>query len=55
MNWLEDCCCTIIVSCCSEKLVAEDGGQFVNPEEGERPLLEAITRRLVKVQQAEKT
>jgi hypothetical protein len=44
------------VSCCCEKLVAEAWGQFGNPEEGERPSLEAVTRqRLVKTQQAEKT
>jgi hypothetical protein len=43
------------VSCCCEKLVAEAGGQFGNPEEGERPQLEAVTRKLVKTQQAEKT
>jgi hypothetical protein len=29
--------------------------QFGNPEEGERPLLEAVTRRLMKTEQAEKT
>jgi hypothetical protein len=45
---LDDCCC--------EKLVVEARGQFGNPEEGERPLLEAATRqRLVKTQQAQKT
>jgi hypothetical protein len=38
-----------------EKLVAEAGDRFGNPEEGEHPPLEAITRRLVKTQQAEKT
>jgi hypothetical protein len=38
------------------KLVAEARGQFRNPEEGERPPLEAVTRqRLVKTQQTEKT
>jgi hypothetical protein len=36
-------------------LVAEAQGQFGNPEEGERPPLEAVTRKLVKIQQAEKT
>jgi hypothetical protein len=37
------------VSCCCEKLVAEARGQFGNPEEGERPPLEAATRqRLVR-------
>jgi hypothetical protein len=30
-------------------------GQFGNPEEGEHPPLEAVTRRQVKTQQAEKT
>jgi hypothetical protein len=29
----------------SEKLVAEDGYSFGNPEEGERPLLEAATKQ----------
>jgi hypothetical protein len=51
---LEDCCGTLVVSCCCEKLVAEARGQFGNPEEVERPLLEAVTRKLVKTQQAEK-
>jgi hypothetical protein len=51
---LEDCCGTVIVSSC-EKLVAEARGQFGNPEERERPPLDAVTRRLVKTQQAEKT
>jgi hypothetical protein len=31
-----------------------DREQFGNPEEGERPPLEAVTRRRVKTQQAEK-
>jgi hypothetical protein len=36
--------------------VAATRGLFENPEEGERPPLEAVTRlRLVKTQQAEKT
>jgi hypothetical protein len=35
--------------------VAEVWGQFGNPEEGECPPLETITRRLVKTQQTEKT
>jgi hypothetical protein len=44
------------VRCCNcDKLVAEARGQFGNPEEGERPPLEAVTRRLVKTQQTEKT
>jgi hypothetical protein len=42
------------VRCCCEQLVAETRGQFGNPEEGECPLLEAVTRILVKTQQAEK-
>jgi hypothetical protein len=29
----------------SEKLVAEAGGQFVGPEEGERPPLEAAIKQ----------
>jgi hypothetical protein len=39
----------------AEKLVAEARVQFRSPEEGEHSLLEAIPRRLVKTQQAEKT
>jgi hypothetical protein len=36
--------------------VAEARGQFGNPEEGERPSLEAVTRaRLMNTQQTEKT
>jgi hypothetical protein len=45
---------SVVVSCCCEKLAAEEGEQFGNPEEGERPPLEGVTRRLVKTQQAEK-
>jgi hypothetical protein len=52
---LEDCCGSILVSCCCKKLVAEARGQCGNPEEGERPPLEAVTRRPVKTQQTEKT
>jgi hypothetical protein len=38
------------------KLVAEERGQFGNPEEGERPSSEAVTRqRLLKTQQIDKT
>jgi hypothetical protein len=38
------------------KLVAEERGQFGNPEEGEHPPSEAVTRqRLAKTQQTEKT
>jgi hypothetical protein len=55
LSQLEDCCGIIVVSCCCEKLGAEAGGQLGNPEEVERPPLEAITRRLEKTQQAEKT
>jgi arginine/ornithine N-succinyltransferase beta subunit len=43
------------VRCYCEKLVAEVRGQFGNTEEGESPMLEAVTRKLVKTQQAEKT
>jgi hypothetical protein len=44
------------MSYCCENLVAEARGQFGNPEEGERPPLETVTRqRLVKAQQGEKT
>jgi hypothetical protein len=35
--------------------VTEARGQFENPEKWERPPLEAVTRGLVKTQQAEKT
>jgi hypothetical protein len=52
---LEDCCSSVLVSRCCEKLVADAQGQFRNPEEGERPPLETVTRRLVKTQQAENT
>jgi hypothetical protein len=61
MSWLvssqsEDYCGSVLVSCCCEKLVAEDRGQFRNPEEGERPPLEAATeQRLAKTQQTENT
>jgi hypothetical protein len=40
----EDSCSTVVVSCCCEKLVAEARGQFGNPEEGERPPIEAATK-----------
>jgi hypothetical protein len=46
---------SVLVSRCCEKLVAEARGQFGNPEKRERPPLEAVTRRLVKPQQIEKT
>jgi hypothetical protein len=39
----------------SRVAVAETWGQFGNPEEGEITPLEAIARKLVKTQQAEKT
>jgi hypothetical protein len=42
---LEGCCGSVVVSCCCEKLVAEAGEQFGNPEEGERPPLEAATKQ----------
>jgi hypothetical protein len=51
---LEDSYGSVVVSCCCENLVAEARGQFGNPEEGERPPLEAVTRKLVKTQQTEK-
>jgi hypothetical protein len=35
--------------------VAEARGKFGNPEEGNRPLLEAVTGGLVRTEQAEKT
>jgi hypothetical protein len=41
---LEDCCSSVLVSCYSEKLVAETWGQFGNSEEGERPPLEPVTK-----------
>jgi hypothetical protein len=34
--------------------VAEERGQFGNPEEGERPPLEAVTRGLVKTRLTKK-
>jgi hypothetical protein len=40
----------LVESCCSR-----GRGQFGNPEQEERPPLEAVTRRLVKTQQTEKT
>jgi hypothetical protein len=43
---LEDCCNLVLVSCCCWELAAE--AQFENPQEGESPLLETITRKLVK-------
>jgi hypothetical protein len=53
---LEGCCRSDVVSCRCQKLVTEARGQFWNPEEGERPPLEAVTRRqLVKTEQVEKT
>jgi hypothetical protein len=55
MNELEECCGTVVVSRCCHKLVAETWGQIGNPEEGEPPPLEAVTRKLVKKQQAENT
>jgi hypothetical protein len=35
--------------------VTEAWGQYRNTEEGEHPLLEAVTRKLVKTQETEKT
>jgi hypothetical protein len=46
---------SVVVSSRCEKLVAEARGQFGNPEEGERPPLEAVTRKLATTRQAEKT
>jgi hypothetical protein len=43
------------VTCCCENMVAEARGKFGNPEEGECLPLEAVTRRMVKRQQAEKS
>jgi hypothetical protein len=51
---LQDCCGAVVVRCCCEKLVAEARGQFGNPEAGERPPLDAVTRTLMKTQQAQK-
>jgi hypothetical protein len=39
----------------SRVALAEERGQYKNPEEGKRPSFEAVTRRLVKGQQTEKT
>jgi hypothetical protein len=55
VNELEDYCCSVFVSRCSEKLVAEAREPFGNPEEGEHPALEVVTRKLVKTQQAKRT
>jgi hypothetical protein len=53
---LENCCGSVVVIFCCEKLLAAVRGQFGNPEEGECPPLEAVTRqRLVKTEQTEKT
>jgi hypothetical protein len=38
----------VVIESYSRVYVAEARGQFGKPEEGERPLLEAIIRRLVK-------
>jgi hypothetical protein len=38
----------VIVNCCTEELVGEARGQFRKTEEGERPPLEAVSRRSVK-------
>jgi hypothetical protein len=40
---LENCCGSVLVSCCCEKPVAITLGPFGNPEEGERPLLKPLT------------
>jgi hypothetical protein len=55
MSELEDCYISVVVRCCCYKLVAEAEGQIGNLEEGECPLLGAVTRRLVKTQQTKKT
>jgi hypothetical protein len=56
LSELENCCGSVLVSCCCQKLVAVARGQCGNPEEGESPPLEAVTRQpLVKTQQTEKT
>jgi hypothetical protein len=48
-NQSEDCCVSVSVSFSCEKLVAEAGSSFENPEEGECLLLEATTKqRLMK-------
>jgi hypothetical protein len=52
---LEDFCVSVLVSCYCYKLVAEAWGQFRNQEEGEHLPLEAVARKLVKTEQAEKT
>jgi hypothetical protein len=54
-NFLEKSCRSVFVNYCSEKLVVEAWGLFGNPEEGERPQLEAVARKLVKTQEVEKT
>jgi hypothetical protein len=52
---LEDCCSSVFVNYRCERLIAEARGQLRNPEEVVCLLLEAMTRKLVKTQQAEKT
>jgi hypothetical protein len=42
---LEDCCGSVVVSCCCSKLVAEAREQFRNPEERECLLLEADAKQ----------
>jgi hypothetical protein len=42
---LENSCGLVVVSCCYDKLVVEARGQFRNPKEGERPMLEVATRQ----------
>jgi hypothetical protein len=50
---VDDCSSRVPVHCDSS--VAEALGQFGNPEKEERPPLEAGTKRLVKIKEAEKT
>jgi hypothetical protein len=55
VNVLEHCSCSVLASRCCEKLIAEAREPLGNPDEGERPAFEAVTRKLVKTQLAEKT
>jgi hypothetical protein len=52
---LEDCCGLVLVSCCCSELIAAARRQFGKPGEGERPRLEAVTRKQEKTHQPAKT
>jgi hypothetical protein len=52
VNELEDCCGTVVVGCCCEKLVAEAGKSSETQGRSPPLPLEAVTRTLVKTQEA---